>query len=68
MPIVLFIIFLMMVAYAILIGYYHRGWNHLPVYTTGEKTPTTFISVVIAARNEEKNIIDAYIPINYSFF
>jgi cellulose synthase/poly-beta-1,6-N-acetylglucosamine synthase-like glycosyltransferase len=48
----------MMLAYAILIGYYHGGWKQLPQYTPGEKTPSTFISVVIAARNEEKNIND----------
>jgi cellulose synthase/poly-beta-1,6-N-acetylglucosamine synthase-like glycosyltransferase len=56
MPLVLFIIFLMMVAYAVLIGYYHRGWNQLPAYEPTGKSPVTFISVVIAARNEEKNI------------
>lgn len=45
-----------MVAYAMLIAYYHRAWNELPVYTPAGKTPSTFISVVIAVRNEEKNI------------
>jgi cellulose synthase/poly-beta-1,6-N-acetylglucosamine synthase-like glycosyltransferase len=48
----------MMVAYAILIGYYHSGWNQLPAFAPGTKTPSTFISVIIAARNEEKNIND----------
>lgn len=47
-----------MVGYAILIGYYHRGWTELREYRPGEKPPNTFISVVIAARNEEKNIND----------
>lgn len=56
MPVFILIFFLLMVAYAILIGYYHRAWNELPEFTPSEKKPTTYISVVIAARNEEKNI------------
>lgn len=47
-----------MLAYAMLIGYYHGGWKQLPLYTAREKTASTFISVVIAVRNEEKNIND----------
>jgi biofilm PGA synthesis N-glycosyltransferase PgaC len=63
MPLVILIIFLMLVAYAILISYYHSGWNRLPQYETAETQPTTFISVVIAARNEEKNIKDLLISL-----
>lgn len=56
MPIFLFIFFLLMVAYAILINFYHRAWNHLPSFKLPDSQPTTFISVIIAARNEENNI------------
>lgn len=56
MPIFLFIFFLLMVAYAILINYYHRAWNELPVFRLPDTQPRTFISVIVAARNEESNI------------
>lgn len=56
MPIFLFIFFLLMVAYAILINFYHRAWNQLPVFKLPETQPNTFISVIVAARNEESNI------------
>jgi cellulose synthase/poly-beta-1,6-N-acetylglucosamine synthase-like glycosyltransferase len=56
MPIFLFIFFLLMVAYAVLINSYHRWWNQMPVLNLSDKTPSTFISVVIAARNEEQHI------------
>ena len=56
MPIFLFIFFLLMVAYAILINFYHRAWSHLPFFKLPDNQPTTFISVIIAARNEENNI------------
>lgn len=56
MPIFLFVFFLLMVAYAILINFYHRAWNQLPVYKAPDNKPSTFISVVVAARNEEDNI------------
>lgn len=58
MPLFLLIFFLLLVAYAILIGYYHNAWNKLPVFVppVPVRTPVTFISVVIAVRNEEKNI------------
>ncbi len=56
MPVFILIFFLLMVSYSMLIAYYHRAWNELPAYTPPEKKASTFISVVIAARNEEKNI------------
>jgi Glycosyltransferases, probably involved in cell wall biogenesis len=56
MPLFLFLFFLLMVAYAVLIAYYHGAWNRLPTFTAPDTTPSTKISVVIAARNESANI------------
>jgi cellulose synthase/poly-beta-1,6-N-acetylglucosamine synthase-like glycosyltransferase len=56
MPIFLFIFFLLMVAYAVLINYYHSWWNRLSAFNPPNELPSTLISVVIAARNEEANI------------
>jgi cellulose synthase/poly-beta-1,6-N-acetylglucosamine synthase-like glycosyltransferase len=56
MPIFLFIFFLLMVGYAILINYYRRAWNQLPFFRLPGTMPQTLISVIVAARNEEKNI------------
>ncbi|MDF2190890.1 glycosyltransferase [Paraflavitalea sp. CAU 1676] len=56
MPIFLLVFFLLMVGYAILINFYHRAWNQLPVYKVADRKPVTNISVVVAARNEEDNL------------
>jgi cellulose synthase/poly-beta-1,6-N-acetylglucosamine synthase-like glycosyltransferase len=56
MPLFFFLFFLLMVVYAVLIAYYHRAWNRLPEFVSPEKQASVFISVIIAARNEEKNI------------
>lgn len=56
MPLFLFIFFLLMVSYAMLISYYHRGWEQLQEYQHSGKQPATFLSVVISVRNEENNI------------
>src|SRR5688572_11439730 len=56
MPLFLFLFFLLMVAYAVLIGYYHKAWNKLPEFVVPEQRATTTLSVVIAARNEAANI------------
>ena len=56
MPIFLFVFFLLMVAYALLIAYYQKAWNRMPAFVLPEKQPSVFISVIVAARNEEKNI------------
>lgn len=56
MPIFLFIFFLLMVAYAILINFYHRAWNRLQTFHLPDTKPSTFISVIVAARNEELNL------------
>jgi biofilm PGA synthesis N-glycosyltransferase PgaC len=42
--------------YALLIFYYWRWWNKLPVYSGSDSDQQRFISVIVPARNEEKNI------------
>jgi cellulose synthase/poly-beta-1,6-N-acetylglucosamine synthase-like glycosyltransferase len=56
MPLFFFLFFLLMVVYAVLIAYYHAAWNRLPEFVLPEKNASVFISVIIAARNEEENI------------
>jgi cellulose synthase/poly-beta-1,6-N-acetylglucosamine synthase-like glycosyltransferase len=56
MPLFFFLFFLLMVVYAVLIAYYHSAWNRLPEFVLPEKNASVFISVIIAARNEEENI------------
>ena len=56
MAIFLFIFFLMMIAYAFLIEYYRRAWNQLPVFNDTDSIYATTISIIIAVRNEERNI------------
>lgn len=56
MPFFLLIFFLLLIGYAVLIGYYHNAWNRLPVYTPPGEAPSVTISVIIPARNEEANL------------
>jgi cellulose synthase/poly-beta-1,6-N-acetylglucosamine synthase-like glycosyltransferase len=56
MPLFFFLFFIFMVVYALLISYYHTAWTRLPEFVLPEKQASVFISVIIAARNEEKNI------------
>jgi len=51
----LFIIILLFIVYSILIIYYWQAWLSVPDYTL-PKEANTNISVIIPARNEEKNI------------
>src|SRR5258705_10890645 len=44
------------VLYGSLISYYWLGWNAFPDFTGRDQIMNTAISVVIPARNEEKNI------------
>lgn len=43
-----------LIGYAILIGYYYGHFKKLPVFDASGYAPKTFVSVLIAARNEEK--------------
>ena len=46
----------LLILYGCLILFYAWHWSRLASYTQGEAHPDTFISVVIAARNEEKDL------------
>jgi biofilm PGA synthesis N-glycosyltransferase PgaC len=42
--------------YALLIFYYWQSWISIPLFIPGKQIPQTKISVIVPARNEEKNI------------
>lgn len=48
----------LLIAYISLLVYYHLSWNDIPSFypKVQSQLPTTFISVIVAARNEEKNL------------
>ncbi len=54
----LIIPFVLFIIYAVLIIYYRQSWVSIPTFTpqASNLTPSTKISVVIPARNEEQNI------------
>lgn len=57
--IILFIATLLMVGYVLLLFHYRKSWQSIPDFFIPENTGSrnsTFISVIVAARNEEKNI------------
>lgn len=61
------ITFLLLLPYLLLILYYSRCWNTLPVYIGPKfsaREPLPFISIIIAARNEENNIAHCIQSIN----
>jgi cellulose synthase/poly-beta-1,6-N-acetylglucosamine synthase-like glycosyltransferase len=47
----------LLLLYAALLLYYKRGWEALAEYIPTHRTPEAFLSVVIAARNEEQHIV-----------
>jgi cellulose synthase/poly-beta-1,6-N-acetylglucosamine synthase-like glycosyltransferase len=48
---------ILFICYAVLIEYYRKGWQRLPEYIKPESfIPSEKITVIIPARNEEKNI------------
>ena len=54
---VLLLIFIFLfVCYSILIFYYWKSWRSIPDFTPSNQTPSTSISIIIPARNEEENI------------
>lgn len=55
MAIFLFIFFLLLLIYSLLIDFYRRSWNQIPVFEAAGVTHVK-VSVVIAVRNEEHNI------------
>ena len=57
MQLIIFSISLVLfISYAALIIYYRQSWLKIPYYTPGEAPPPIKISVIVPARNEEKNI------------
>lgn len=44
--------------YVGLLLFFNRGWRKLPDYKESVKTPQTKVSIIVAARNEERNIAD----------
>jgi cellulose synthase/poly-beta-1,6-N-acetylglucosamine synthase-like glycosyltransferase len=55
---------LLFVLYALLIFFYRKSWQQMPEVEVEEKySPQTSISVIIAARNEEKNIANCLFSI-----
>ena len=55
--IILYIAIFVFLGYSFLIIYYWLSWRSIPEYVPVDKEPSTGFSVVIPARNEEKNII-----------
>jgi cellulose synthase/poly-beta-1,6-N-acetylglucosamine synthase-like glycosyltransferase len=53
--VLLWLLFGFLLVYGLLLFYYKRGWQSLPEDDVPQQKPV-FISVVVAARNEEKNI------------
>ncbi len=61
MYIFLYIVLLLLLAYGILIDYYRRSWNSIPLFDVSSSqmaATDTKVTVIIPARNEEKNIAD----------
>lgn len=55
----LLISLLLLIPYSVLILYYRKSWLHIKDFTPGGKLPENelpFVSIIIAARNEERNI------------
>lgn len=46
----------LLLLYSSLLLYYYSKWITIPVFTPSGNTPSTRISIIIPARNEEKNI------------
>jgi len=53
---ILLIAALLMVGYMLLLFHYRKSWQSIPDFIYRETINNTFISVIVAARNEEKNI------------
>ena len=54
--VLLSIIAVLFITYAILIIYYWQSWKSIPIFQPVPATPSTIISIIIPARNEEENI------------
>ena len=54
--VLLSIIAVLFIIYAVLITYYWQSWKAIPLFKPVLSTPSTKISIIIPARNEEENI------------
>ena len=54
--VLLSIIAVLFIIYAILIMYYWQSWKSIPLFKAVSSKPSTKISIIIPARNEEENI------------
>jgi biofilm PGA synthesis N-glycosyltransferase PgaC len=54
--ILLSLIILLFILYSLLIFYYWQIWKAIPSYSSATGSPSTHISIIIPARNEERNI------------
>ncbi|MGH2552522.1 MAG: glycosyltransferase, partial [Chitinophagaceae bacterium] len=54
--IILYIIIILYSLYSCLILYFWKAWKSIPNYSASDTIPQTSISIIIPARNEEKNI------------
>lgn len=48
--------FLLLLAYTLLLRFYYRHWKRLPYFTPEDEQLKTYVSVIVAARNEEENL------------
>jgi cellulose synthase/poly-beta-1,6-N-acetylglucosamine synthase-like glycosyltransferase len=55
MVFLLFFLFLF-ICYGSLILYYWQGWSAIPIFKADQNVASIFISIIVPARNEEKNI------------
>ena len=49
--------------YILLIGFFYIGWLKYKVYKYKKADFSTFVSIVIAARNEENDILNLLVPV-----
>ncbi|MEJ7587060.1 MAG: glycosyltransferase [Ferruginibacter sp.] len=68
-PVIVIISFLLFISYAILIIYYRQSWISIPQFKVdGASLPTTKISIIIPARNEQENIGACLDSINHQTY
>lgn len=68
MAIFLFVFVVLLAGYLALIDYYRRSWNQIPVFVPTSQDNQPSITVIIPARNEERNIhrlIDSLVSQSY---
>ena len=64
----LFIVLIFFGLYALLILYYWMSWRSVPVFKATDQNSQLKISVIIPARNEEKNIAACLDSINHQTY